>query len=161
MAPLSVNNGQISIENLDIYNDGIVATGRDTTDAEVVLEDAIEWGFETFGLRRPRTILPRTYTSWIVVDFDEPIGLLFAKYDEIRRQIAKSFKDAYGQMLDFQMQRVAFNVDPQTVPQYTQTDFTIDRRGGAAYSLNRFFCLAPLKTEAHVALLERIEGTLK
>jgi hypothetical protein len=75
--------------------------------------------------------------------------------------MATSFENAYGQALDFQMQRVAFNVDPLTRPQFAQTDFTIDRRGGAPYSLNRFFCSAPLKTESHIAILEAIERTLK
>jgi hypothetical protein len=158
---LTAQGAQISIQNLDIYNDGIVVICRDTSDAELVLEDATAWGFETFKLRHPKTVLPRTYTSWLVVDLDKPIANMLAKFSEVRRLIATSYEAAYGTALDFQMQRVAFNVDPKTVPQFTQTDFAIDRRGNTAYSLNRFFCTAPLKTEGHIALLQQIERTLK
>ena len=157
----TIDGAHVSIENLDIYNDGIVATARNTSDAEAILDDAIEWGMETFGLRRPEKMLPRTYTSWVVVDFEEPIAQLFSKFDNLRTLITKSFEETYKRTLDFQMQRIAFNVDPQLLPPYTQTDFAIDRRGGSPYSLNRFFCSAPLKTDSHIALLEGIEATLR
>lgn len=158
---LLTDRHQIGIENLDIYNDGIVATGRNTSDAEVILNDAIEWGFEAFGLRRPQRVAPRTYTSWLVVDFEEPIARMFSKLEELRDLMATSFEQGHGVRLDFQMQRVAFNVDPLSVPPFTNTEFTIDRRGGSPYPLNRFFCTAPLRTEAHITLLERIEATLR
>jgi hypothetical protein len=35
-----------------------------------------------------------------------------------------------------------------------------DRRSGAPFSQNRFFCAAPLRTEAHLKLLEELDGLL-
>src|SRR5882672_4165042 len=106
-------------------------------------------------------MVARIFTSWLVVDFEEPIARMISKFEEVRELIVESFEHGYGQRLDFQMQRVAFNVDPMSLPPFTNTEFTIDRRGGTPYSLNRFFCTAPLRTEAHIELLERIEATLR
>jgi hypothetical protein len=40
-------------------------------------------------------------------------------------------------------------------------DFAIERRAGEPYSSNRFFCTAPMRTEAHVRVLGLIETAMR
>lgn len=157
---LERGNESIAIEHLDVFNDGIVAICSNTADADIVLDDAINWSIETLAMRRPRVMSPRTYTSWIVVDFDEPIASVVSKFINVQSLIQRSFEDAYGQQHPFDLLRIGFNVDPRLVPQYTNTEYSIDRRGGASYAENRFFCAAPLKNEQHIAYLEKLEQIL-
>lgn len=158
---LAHTDGDIAIENLDFYNDGVVVICRDTELAEIVLDDAIEWAIRTLAFRRPKVMPQRTYASWIVVDFDQQIGRIFEKFGNLQALIASSYERAYGDKLNFEMLRVAFNVDPRTLPPYTNTEYTIDRRGNATYDLERYFCTAPLRTAKHLDFLNELEATLK
>lgn len=157
---LKLNNDEIWIENFDVYNDGFIAVCRSTDDADTVLNDAIEWAVERFGMRRPARWPLRTHTSWLVVDFEEAAASIVAKFSKIQKLIKSSYQEAYGNELPFDLARIAFNVDPKLVPQYTNTEFSIDRRGGEAYAANRFFCMAPLKTRAHLELLGKLDTVL-
>ncbi|UYN96678.1 MAG: hypothetical protein KIT25_07035 [Enhydrobacter sp.] len=151
---------EIAIENLDVYNDGLLVVCRTTTEADIVLDDVISWGQLAFQVRQPASPPPRLYSSWLVVDFDEPIAKLVAKFAIMKGLITAAHERAYGMKLDFQFHRVSFNVDPSTLPLHTFTDYAMDRRGGAPYALNRFFCTAPLKTEEHIQLLSEIEANV-
>jgi hypothetical protein len=71
-----------------------------------------------------------------------------------------AYEREYHEKLDFQMERFAFNADPLKLPAFTHSQFMIDRRASASYSLNRFFCSAPLKTEVHLDLLRQLEAQL-
>lgn len=158
---LKKNDETISIESLDIYNDGIVVVCSNTTDADVVLDDAIEWGMQAFGMRQPIQMPPRTYMSWLVVDFEESaVASIVSKFSRIQNLIQSSFESAYGQRHSFELFRIAFNVDPKLLPPHTLTDYSIDRRGGVSYSEDRFFCGAPLQTKQHVEFLESFEKIL-
>ncbi|MDP2330964.1 MAG: hypothetical protein Q8M19_09750 [Reyranella sp.] len=157
---LDLEDGTIGIQHLEIYNDGIIATCRTTDEAEVVLQDAIEWATSTFGLRPPDELKPRTYQSWVIVDFERPMSAMIQKFKDIQSAIATSYAHAYGQHLDFETYRINFKVDPQTVPLHTPTEYVFDRRGGASYALERWFCGAPLKTIDHLGLLDKIEKML-
>jgi len=151
---------EIAIESLDIFNDGFICVCRDTTDADYVLEDVLKWGMDALKMRAPHTTFPREYSSWLVVDFEKPISSILAKFAELRQLIRESYQRTYKRNIDFELQRLAFAYDPLKGPQSANIGYTIDRRLGAPYEVNRFFCAAPLRTEDHVELLRNIEAIL-
>jgi hypothetical protein len=154
---LVLEDGTIAIQSLEIYNDGILVTCRTTDEADVILQDVLEWGVNTFGLRWPHKMTPRTYQSWVIVDFEKPMSAMLKSFKDMSAAISASYAQTYGKELTFDTFRIGFKVDPLTVAPNTPTEYIFDRRGGASYSLERWFCGAPLKTIDHFALLTKLE----
>ena len=154
---LKVGEKNINIMDLTIFNDGIVINGRNTVDASAVMDDLLVWGKQAFGLREPETKITRRYISHVVVDFNKPIDNALRGFGAIRRTLSDSYKQVYGADVNYDLFRVSLTVDPQTIPPQTFTEFAIERRVGVPYSKNRFFSVAPLTTQAHLALLEVVE----
>jgi hypothetical protein len=133
---------------------------RSSSDGDAVIDDAIEWAITSFGLRRPTTIIPRVYTSWLIVEFASSTSALFRNFATLQKLIADTHEEANGKRLDFEVAKLSIMSDPKDLPQHTNTEYLFDRRAGAAFTENRFFCAAPLRTESHVLLLEKLEGLL-
>ena len=71
--------------------------------------------------------------------------------------------------LPFEIKRLAFGggdvPNPQmqlqpTIEAIERSDFLMERRAGAPYEVNRYFCAAPIKTAEHIKVLELIEREL-
>src|SRR5262249_25671665 len=139
--------------------DGIICVCRHTDDADRALNDFLSWGVEALKMKPPQTIFRRDYASWLAVDFDAQIGLLLARHSQLQRLVIESYERTYETKVDFQLQRIAFSNDPMK-GEYVNVGYSIERRANAPYELNRFFCIAPLRTEDHLELLRQIEATI-
>jgi hypothetical protein len=153
-----VDGNPIAIESIDVFSDGIICLCHSTDDADLVLNDFLKWGVESLNMRPPQTKIRRDYASWLVVDFEGGLEPLLAKYTELHQLIRESYERTYETKIDFELQRLAFSNDPLK-GQYVNVGYSIDRRINAPYELNRFFCVAPLRTEDHLKLLQQIERT--
>ncbi len=156
--------GPIVINDIGIFNDGIVV-GAPTTDyADAITDDLLGWATSTFGLRERTTLKPRTYTSNVVVEFDRAAERALGRFESLSRKMSAALAESRGWGCGVSVQRLAFQADPLTLPSSmmppTSTQFSIERRGGAPYAQNRFWCAAPLRTGEHLALLEAIEADL-
>lgn len=157
---LEFEGREIVIESLEIYEDGIIVKCRSSADGDIVVDDAIEWAIDTFRLRRPRSSAPRQYISWIIADFDSSTSGMFRNFDKLQRLLSDAYAESRGDRFDFETAKLTFAADPTAIPQFKSAEFTFDRRTGAPFAQNRFFCVAPLRTETHVRLLKDLEGLL-
>lgn len=157
---LLVDGVAIGIEALEIYKDGIIASSRNTRDANLILEDAMEWGIETIGMKRPQTQIARTFSSCVVVDFEKPISAAINRFRDIQALLQQSYEDAYAKSINLEVSRIAFAADPKSVPPHTNTEYLFERRGSAPFSMERYFCAAPLQTDEHISLLEKLEAII-
>jgi hypothetical protein len=148
------------IKELAIYTDGVICDCFNTRTADLILDDFFAWATETFKLRERQSPPHRTYTSVIVVEFANAVEAALGKLARIRKMLSKSMKNAYGWDYEFNLQRLAFAVDQTTIPQLRSTQFYIERKLGVPYSENRYYSMAPLKTEEHILLLAAIETEL-
>ena len=158
---IALPSGNIPIQNLDIYNDGIVINARQTADADAVMDDFFEWASKTFGLRPPQTPIRRQYTSHVIIDFDHSINGLLKDFDRLCRLIETAYKsenDQFDYPLHFA--RFGLSADPKELPPFAQTGFVMEPRGNHPYTANRYFSIAPVTTDRHLELLEKIEETL-
>lgn len=160
---LITSDRTIVINELKIYNDGILATARNTDECDLIADDIIDWAVNTLGYRPPETQIPRTYTSIIVVEFDDRIKRAFKVIDIIGPKLSKLLKRAYSFDIDIELSRFSIAANPQKVPQHTYSEFTIERRkegrAGAVFE-NRFYCIAPVRTSEHQELLAEFEQVL-
>ncbi|SRR6266496_614439 len=142
----------ITIEGLDIYNDGIIITSTTTDDADVVMDDFLPWIIEQFRLREPTTIIPRTYQSSIIVSLHGPLNRFIKNF----QKAADKLTEAFGALSPLNVTRLTLG--PQPPGQYPfQTTWNIEARGTQPYVPNRYMSTAPLPTSAHVALLAELE----
>lgn len=155
-----LKDAPIVIKELSIYNDGIICETYDTGTAELVLDDFLAWSTETFKLRERQSPMRRTYTSAFVCTFGKAIESGLGKLDQIRRLLSEALNSAYGWEYEYNLNRLGFMVDPLAIPHLRNTNFVMERRLQFSYSENRYYCIAPLPTEAHERLLETLEGLL-
>ena len=161
---LSFGGGKFSetqIQRFQIYNDGFVAeaqSGSKTLDA--FMDDALAWAAEEFGLRKIEGIkTERHHESTLIVIATTDIAKAFAP----RHEIADAFNSALGKEgyspRKFQASGMIMAPDPAAEgSRKREPRFLIDRRVGVSFAENTFYSQAPLPTEDHLALLERIEG---
>lgn len=155
-----IDGQQITIKELGIYSDGIICDAYDTRYADLVLDDFTAWAPEALGTKERISPVRRTYTSAIVCIFEKSVESGLGKFSNLCEMLSRSLNDSYGWDYTFNLFRLGFNVDPKTIPHLRSTNFVLERRAETLYTENRYFSVAPLKTETHIDLLKRIESEL-
>jgi hypothetical protein len=164
---IKFHNGHMKIDELDIFiselqvfNDGILVSCTGTTFSDLIADDIAAWATARFKLRTPTTHQLRRHVSHIVFEFDAGISKAMNAFVNVADILSGAFNDAYQQRQRYDLTRLGFAVDPQTMPPHVNTAFVFERRINVPYTNNRFFSTAPLSTLAHHAALERIEASL-
>ena len=146
----------IVINKFQIYHNGLVAeTQSYVEDAELFLDDAIEWAIQTFGVTvaKNEPIL-KGFLSNIEIELDSPFTKTQVKaYEHISKFLASKL-GSYGQESPkFEQVGFALHTDlaKQKIP--AATNFKLERREGSPHSSNLYFSTAPLKTQDHLDLL--------
>jgi hypothetical protein len=152
-----VDGETVAIKELAIYNDGLIADAYDSRFADMLLDDFSQWATDTFGLQQRSSPFRRTYTSALVCIFDKAVESGLGKLAGLTKLFSQSLREAYGWDYKYDLFRLGFNVDPKTIPHLRSTNFLFERRGQANYAENRYYCVAPLRTDDHIQLLEKIE----
>lgn len=151
---IELNGMNIPITGLDVYSDGFAIVARHTADADAVLDDFLQWGIRTFGLREPRTIIPRRYQSRLVVDMKDSSGNTFIKvFNKVTHVISSRFES------EVPLGLTDLNIGPYPPTQYPFLHTWIFQpRIVQPIVPNRYFSAAPLSTDDHFAMLQDIEA---
>lgn len=161
LGKLAVKDSTVLIQELNIYNDGIVVNATTTDDAEAFLKDLFAWARETAGIRDLTNVGRRLFVSNVVVEFERPVNQLINGFKDFSLILNKLMQATYKADLPMQLRTLAFHYDQLALPEWIKvTYFSIDRRIGHKYEENRFFCEAPLRTSDHLNALEALENLL-
>lgn len=149
------------ITYFEVHPQGLVAQGVDTQTVDEFLADVLETGKRDFGLRVsiPPTQV-KVYVSSLVVQFETEINRLISKWDQLSRLLGVEMKRFYGIDAPSELRSISFKPDPERLtPRISGllSDFTLERRSFAPYSLQRFYSIGPLPTEAHIKFLAALE----
>jgi hypothetical protein len=150
----------IFISKLDIYGDGVICICSDTISADMVIDDLIVWSRTAFKLSNPLTGMRRSYTSSVVVEFDRPMDSLVNGFARITAAISEAYGAQGGYAGGLYLWRMSFMADPQLGASANPTQFILERRAGAPADRQRYFSSAPLPTDKHLQLLQRIESMI-
>ena len=115
------------------------------------------WGV---GLRPSITKIPRKYDNAVVVEFEADIENRLDIFNELIGSYNEMLANLYNEAISVSFYRIDFAFDPLEVKLSVNTRFTIERRLGSPFSSSRYYCIAPLKTEMHIELLEKFETAL-
>ena len=148
------------IQELRIYGDGVIVEARSNSKIlDAFVDDLLAWNTEEFGLETiPGTKAERYHESTIVVRSGKDLSKVTGPLREISSELNKLLQKQNYSPRPYQVSGFILDCDPHAEGgRRKELSFILDRRMGAAFAENRFFSQAPLPTDDHFALLERIE----
>ena len=95
-----------------------------------------------------------------MVEFDADIGRRLDIFNDLLSSYNEMLASLYNEEVSASFYQIGFAFDPLKINLAVNTKFTVERRVGLPFSSNRYYCVAPLKTEMHIELLEKFEKAL-
>jgi hypothetical protein len=166
--PLLFQNGEfldnqdiISISTLSLYANGAVVASQSTERSDAVLDELIRVLDEELKFKIGNGEQNRSHASGIVVEFAVNLEKQISGLSKLQSMIAGQLKEFAKITIPFELKRLTFGTEANRVNDPLDVersiDFSIERRANSPFSSNRFFCVAPLTTRAHISALEAIE----
>jgi hypothetical protein len=140
------------------------ASTRESSDAsDAFLDQVIEWAAKEYILDT-KEVLPRGYFSQVEFVLSKPLSRHFTELGEIGEAIT-SYVHGYGlkdcPSYEFGGFSMHFDLVKYDDLKPSPQPFAIERRVGSSYDERKYFSQAPLRTQDHKAVLERLERILK
>lgn len=150
----------IVIDKLQIFFDGIIVQARSyTEDADLFIDQLIEWSASVFGTITDTENVSKTYNSIIDIELDSSI---LGRCSEICHGVAigiESYLKGYGDTnAEFHMHGLTMSVDDTKTNAPIPGLFRLERKNKESFDSNLYFSAAPLRTRDHLALLEELES---
>lgn len=151
----------VTIQRVQIFtNVMVVETASSTTDSEKILEDALLWGSETFGLLyRPGMIKRKAYVSQLTFYSESMLSKLNPALLRVAQILNARVPQYFGYELKYKPSAFAVSYDPLEI-RNGAAQFSIEARAEVPYVENKYFSTAPLPTEEHIELLRTLESDL-
>lgn len=149
------------ISRMVMFSWGIVVDTNASTDvSEAVLQDALAWAAERFGLsNRPDLISRKGYVSEIIFRSDLTLPAVNPALQKLSSRITSVISANFHQELNYEISGVALHFDTQEVKQFF-APFKVERHQESPYPDKKFYSGAPLPTDEHIKLLEEFEAIL-
>lgn len=163
MGRFSANEHSSVIHRLIMTVDGDIAMATNTEQANLFIDDLMRLLDENLGYRLRTGKVTKSFVSNLVVEFDKGLEDFF----EPISRIMSAINYARPEKKRLNIKRLGFGemdvVPPPTDPLVIieKADFVIERRAGRPFEENRYFCTAPMATEDHIRVLERIESVAR
>jgi len=148
----------VGVAKVILFDWGIVVETNTSTEAsELVLQDMLKWGAETFGLsKRPNLITRRNYVSELVFSSEMSLPAISPKLGSLGDKITNLVSGSLGGSLPFETVGVTLAFD-STQSKQLFTPFQIMRLAETPFSLKKYYSGAPLKTSDHIQVIEDFE----
>ncbi|MGH9452463.1 MAG: hypothetical protein ACRD2O_00660 [Terriglobia bacterium] len=153
--------GDDVIWNLTIYNMAILLDTRsNTTRSREIVEEALEWGKATFGLKyEPGMIKRFGYVSQVTFYSDATLDMLHPALKRLVKRVSDSVSNDHQEEIEYQTTQVGIHHD-HLKRKSALAGFTIAPRVETPLSDHKYFSEAPLQTDLHWELLEEFEAGL-
>jgi hypothetical protein len=159
----TLDQGLVGVGGISLVLNGDIAFAANTDIADAILDDLTSQLETVFGFRYSTTTKRKVYQSHITVELnvglEEKIAGLRGFETFLNKQLPRPTPP-------FKIKRIGFGYGDVPNPLQMQpslealesADFLIERRAGAPYEANRYYSIAPMKTDEHIRLLERLEA---
>ena len=151
----------IVIGKFTVFNDGLVADCRTSTDdCDIFLDSIQEWA--KTNLSAIKNVGRSLYLSQLEVKFNLQPNEYAKIFNPLGGQIA-ALLTGYGAppgVMPFRFGSLTLAMEPGDAPSFKPSVFTIERRLNVPFDENVFYTQAPLRTSDHIALLNTLERTL-
>ncbi len=153
-------DGNIAIEKLGIYADGVVLQARSPTDnLDAFLKTLVGWATETLGVSVHKTqAIDTLYESNIIVRAKADLIASHRKMNIVGKKLQQNLKEASGINAAFEPVELSISPDLTKLLGLKPVAFQVSRRTGIGFEENVFFSVAPLPTQMHLDILEALES---
>jgi len=153
-----VFRGQL-VERVQLFNTGMLAEGKfDTDELDAFIDDVIGWGENERGLRfvpNPDMLtIKRAYYSQLFFELPERGSAGFEIFSDLGGEVMEAMASDGFPQTSGGFTGISVGPDPASGASWV---FRFERRAAQPFSSNQFYSAAPMRTKAHVALLERFE----
>ena len=151
------------LHSLYIEPVGAYLESANTIVAEKAVNDLADFLDQSLGYKLRQVQAKFSYTSVIVAKFNKSIDLMFMHTELIRNLISGGRPEKNPpsvKKIDFNFGELPIIAPVTQVDNAETTTFSIERRVGFQSEENVYFCIAPMRTEEHIAALEKIEEIL-
>ena len=148
------------IQELKVYGDGLVVNARSNSNiVDAFLNDLLEWVSTELGFEPlPNSVPERHHESALVLRAKKDIASVVGPLQELTTAMNELLGKENFVARRFQASGFILSSDPQAQgSRRIESRFLIDRRVGVPFAENIFYSQAPLPTDDHLALLERVE----
>lgn len=150
------------IDKLSIFENGLLCEGNFNNEIlDEFLTEFLQWA-NTLGYARQFVNLTgvKAYLSQMEITFSANFEKNFSKLSFIGDAM-KELLTGYGQVAnEFRLRGFRMHYDVAENPALTAPEFILERRSTATFSSNTFFASAPIKTDDHLKMLDRLEAVL-
>jgi hypothetical protein len=148
-----------AIDVFDIYRDGIVVGSKSPSDLlDAFVKDICAWMGPAIGLHRIETHpVKRNYESHLIVKSQAPLLKTLEAVAEIGDLVGQALKSANGLEVKFHPMGFGFIPDNTLIPGMKPATFRVERKAGMPFETNFYYSSAPLPTQSHLRILERLE----
>jgi hypothetical protein len=151
----------IVIEKFTVFNDGLVADTRTSTDdCDIFLDSIEEWA--SSNLSGFKNVGRSLYLDQLEVKFNLLQSHEYAKvFNTIGEQVS-SLLTEYGmpRITPYRFGSITMSMEPERQPALQPGVFQIERRQNIPFDENVYWAQAPLRTGDHTKLLEALEQLL-
>jgi len=149
------SNGEVITINLNIFDDGLVAETRSSTqDCDAFLEEVLQWAAQNHGIvYRPDMVRSKARVSELHVRPSHVLSNLNSQLARFAERLS-SLVSISGGTIPFEVSGLTLAPDPTLNPR--PSPFIFERAVGIPLSDNRFYTRAPLDTDQHLELLEEL-----
>jgi hypothetical protein len=150
--------GRRTIQKLVLWDNTLVLeTTSSTKDSKEILEEILLWGVERFGLNYEPGLIGRfAYVSDVTFYSDTPLLNVSPAVSFLANSCTAALSEIWQEPVDYRPISLKVGHDP-VLRQYGIAPFSIERRGSARFSENKYFSEAPLPTDVHLQILEQFE----
>ncbi len=144
------------------YNGLLIDTRTSTAESERVLEEALTWAANEFGIKYTQgSIMRKRYLSQVLITSDAPLLVPSKPVDCLASRINEKLQDIIGEPLVYKPTRLDLDFDRSMLQKPPVAFLTIQRAVGFSHSEGKYYSESPIPTEDHFAILEQYEADIK
>lgn len=152
------HNGRDLAVSMTIYQDGVVADTRSSTDdSESFLQDVLKFMHDTYNtVPADRLTINKAYASEVYVRCEKSLNFINPFFNIACAELSKAAQTPMPATFEV----FGFSIGPDPVSPFKPAHFKLERAGGVPFTQNRYYSFSPTSTAAHLELLDRIERAM-
>ena len=148
---------KIVIEKFQVFQNGMLVEAKITADeCDAFLDDVVEWIGKEGGISATEeNASARFYYSNLEVHGSFSLAEELPQLHQISREIAEKLREYHQTTVDYELVGLLYGPGSGTVPA-----FRFERGENAPEEARLYYSAAPLRTDDHMTLLERLDAFL-
>lgn len=152
-------HGELNIESLTIFRNGILVEAVCDTDALTdFVDELIQWAESDYSCRITDSAPVRqTHKSILEFQMESIFAENFDRFEKVSEQLNNCLGKQGMAETDFKLHGLTFSANSVTASPLIPSQFTIERRANIPREENFFFSDAPLRTAQHLEIISLFE----